>query len=327
MAKGKRRPKKSYSTEESEETSDDETTVVKGKKKKNKSKSKGFGDVKTFWNQCVNINLLESSDEESSDDESEDDDPTVTTEDMRAKKREEKKKAKALARKKGGREKQKIPRGKHREEPREDRRGEREGGGNRGERGERGDRGDRGDRGERGERRDRDYIGLRNRGEGRHRRPRRRQHPKESREEYAEVRGRSRRRDGTVNDDPLNEPEEPPRRPSRRQAPYGPEPILRNGPMASETVEITAPPGKLGVTIESGRYGPVVESVSARCPIDVYPGDVIIKVDGRDVSKLNARAVMKMFATRKDKYRNMTILPNRPRQPARESRDYDRRMR
>jgi len=74
--------------------------------------------------------------------------------------------------------------------------------------------------------------------------------------------------------------------------------------------EVYAPPGKLGVVIDSTSKGPVVHDVKVGSPLEgiVFPGDRIIAIDGEDTRTLPAVMVTKIMAAKKDQQRRMTVL-------------------
>jgi len=74
--------------------------------------------------------------------------------------------------------------------------------------------------------------------------------------------------------------------------------------------ECYAPPGKLGVVIDSTSRGPVVHEVKGGSPLEgiVFPGDRIIAIDGEDTKTLPASMVTKIMAAKKDQQRRMTLL-------------------
>ena len=74
--------------------------------------------------------------------------------------------------------------------------------------------------------------------------------------------------------------------------------------------ECYAPPGKLGVVIDSTSKGPVVHEVKGGSPLEgiVFPGDRIIAIDGEDTRTLPASMVTKIMAAKKDQQRRMTLL-------------------
>ena len=71
-----------------------------------------------------------------------------------------------------------------------------------------------------------------------------------------------------------------------------------------------APPGKLGVVIDSTSRGPVVHEVKAGTPLEsvIFPGDRIIAIDGEDTRTLPASMVTKIMAAKKDQPRVLTVL-------------------
>ena len=74
--------------------------------------------------------------------------------------------------------------------------------------------------------------------------------------------------------------------------------------------ECWAPPGKLGVVIDSTKKGPVVHEVKAGSPLEgvVFPGDRIIAVDDNDTRSMTASAVTKVMAKKMDQRRKITVL-------------------
>lgn len=71
-----------------------------------------------------------------------------------------------------------------------------------------------------------------------------------------------------------------------------------------------APPGKLGVVIDSTPRGPVVHEVKGGSPLEgvIFAGDRIIAVDDNDTRSMTASAVTKMMAKKMDKKRKITVL-------------------
>jgi len=71
-----------------------------------------------------------------------------------------------------------------------------------------------------------------------------------------------------------------------------------------------APPGKLGVVIDTTRSGPVVHAVKAGSSLEglLFPGDKIIAVDGVDTSEMTASAVTKIMARKMKQERKITVL-------------------
>ncbi len=73
--------------------------------------------------------------------------------------------------------------------------------------------------------------------------------------------------------------------------------------------ECIAPPGKLGVVIDTTRNGPVVHQVKAGSPLEniVFAGDRIIEIDGIDTRGMTASNVTKIMARRVGEPRHMKL--------------------
>ena len=74
--------------------------------------------------------------------------------------------------------------------------------------------------------------------------------------------------------------------------------------------EITAPPGKLGVVLNTSEKGPVVQSVAPGSPLEgmVWPGDVVISIDGIKARKMSAASMMEYMKTNLHKSRKLTMM-------------------
>jgi hypothetical protein len=74
--------------------------------------------------------------------------------------------------------------------------------------------------------------------------------------------------------------------------------------------EITAPAGKLGVVLNTSEKGPVVQSVAAGSPLEgmVWPGDVVISIDGHKARKMSAAAVNEYMSKNLFKQRKLTMM-------------------
>ena len=70
-----------------------------------------------------------------------------------------------------------------------------------------------------------------------------------------------------------------------------------------------APPGKLGVVIDTTKYGPVVYQVKDGSPLQgvVFPGDRIIGIDDTDTRTMSASGITKIMATKADSERRITV--------------------
>jgi hypothetical protein len=74
--------------------------------------------------------------------------------------------------------------------------------------------------------------------------------------------------------------------------------------------EITAPPGKLGLVLTTSDRGPVVQQVAAGSPLEgmVWPGDVIVSIDGIKTKKMSADQMTQYMTTNLFKKRTLTVL-------------------
>jgi C-terminal processing protease CtpA/Prc len=83
----------------------------------------------------------------------------------------------------------------------------------------------------------------------------------------------------------------------------------------SEIVELTAPPGVLGLVIDTVHGGiPTVFSVKEESVIadKVKEGDRLISVNGVDTTELSARNVSKVISRFKDSERTMIFFRQKP---------------
>merc|ERR1712232_201600 len=74
--------------------------------------------------------------------------------------------------------------------------------------------------------------------------------------------------------------------------------------------EHIAPAGKLGVVIDTTKYGPVVHDVKSGSPLEgvLFRGDRIIMIDDEDTRTLTASAVTKIMARKMNVQRTITVL-------------------
>jgi hypothetical protein len=80
---------------------------------------------------------------------------------------------------------------------------------------------------------------------------------------------------------------------------------------ASDTVvrECVAPPGKLGVVIDTTKDGPIVHLVKEGSPLEnqIFPGDRIIAIDAVDTTSMSASNVTKIMASKMNSTRKITV--------------------
>lgn len=74
---------------------------------------------------------------------------------------------------------------------------------------------------------------------------------------------------------------------------------------AAATQKVQAPPGRLGIVIDTTPKGPVVHQVSPDSPLvgKLLPGDMVIGVDGVDTSKMSIEALNAFLGARADQPR------------------------
>lgn len=72
---------------------------------------------------------------------------------------------------------------------------------------------------------------------------------------------------------------------------------------------VQAPAGKLGIVIDTAKYGPIVHEIKAESPLQgmIIKGDRIIAIDDIDTTRLSATKVTKIMAGKCDVQRKLTI--------------------
>ena len=88
---------------------------------------------------------------------------------------------------------------------------------------------------------------------------------------------------------------------------------LSFSPKSSSIIrDVTAPPGKLGLVLDTTAKGPVVHNVAPGSPLEgmVWPGDMITSIDGADTRKMSAPTITALMAESKDKERVLTVWSN-----------------
>jgi len=71
-----------------------------------------------------------------------------------------------------------------------------------------------------------------------------------------------------------------------------------------------APPGKLGVIIDTTKSGPIIHELKASSPLKglLYKGDRIIAVDDLDVRSMTASTLTRLMARKMDRTRKITVI-------------------
>ena len=78
--------------------------------------------------------------------------------------------------------------------------------------------------------------------------------------------------------------------------------------MVSRTV--IAPPGKLGIVIDTTLEGPVVHKVNPQSPLEgtLFPGDIIVAIDDVDTRAMSASAITALMVRTANLRRKLTVL-------------------
>jgi len=81
-----------------------------------------------------------------------------------------------------------------------------------------------------------------------------------------------------------------------------------------ELVDVRAPPGKLGITIDTSSGCPVVHSLDADSPMSgrLAVGDVIRRIDDIEVASMSVPSIHAMLAVKRDSVRRFTVERPRP---------------
>ncbi|GAX21976.1 hypothetical protein FisN_25Hh224 [Fistulifera solaris] len=74
--------------------------------------------------------------------------------------------------------------------------------------------------------------------------------------------------------------------------------------------EIMAPPGKLGIVIDTTLEGPVVHKVNPGSALEdkIYPGDIIVAIDDVDTRAMSASAITALMVKTANQERRLTVL-------------------
>jgi C-terminal processing protease CtpA/Prc len=78
--------------------------------------------------------------------------------------------------------------------------------------------------------------------------------------------------------------------------------------MVSRTV--VAPPGKLGIVIDTTLEGPVVHKINPQSPLEgiLFPGDIIVAIDDVDTRAMSASAITALMVRTANLRRKLTVL-------------------
>lgn len=74
--------------------------------------------------------------------------------------------------------------------------------------------------------------------------------------------------------------------------------------------DIFAPAGKIGLSIGTSKYGPIIDSINDESPLkgSVFPGDYVLAVDDVDTSDWLAQNVAQLVAEKTDTVKKLTLL-------------------
>ena len=75
------------------------------------------------------------------------------------------------------------------------------------------------------------------------------------------------------------------------------------------TRECFAPPGRLGIVIDTTLEGPIIHKVNPGSPLEgiVWPGDIIVAIDDTDTTTLSANEITALMAKNTNQRRKLTI--------------------
>lgn len=74
--------------------------------------------------------------------------------------------------------------------------------------------------------------------------------------------------------------------------------------------ECIAPPGRLGIVIDTTRYGPIIHDIKARSPMEsiLFAGDRIISIDDVDTTRMTASEVTKIMTQKASNRRKIIVM-------------------
>jgi len=83
-----------------------------------------------------------------------------------------------------------------------------------------------------------------------------------------------------------------------------------DGTMVATTREIMAPPGKLGIVIDTTLEGPVVHEVKDTSALmgKIFPGDLITSIDGVDTCAMSAAGITSLMIKTANRERILTVV-------------------
>jgi len=93
-------------------------------------------------------------------------------------------------------------------------------------------------------------------------------------------------------------------------------PRLRSAASASavasnnKIIKVKAPPGKLGIVIDTTIDGPVVHKVVAGSPMEgeLFPGDIIMSIDDVETKAMSASAITSLMVKTANQRRTLSIM-------------------
>jgi hypothetical protein len=87
-------------------------------------------------------------------------------------------------------------------------------------------------------------------------------------------------------------------------------PLSIGSPVIRKLFDIIAPPGKLGIIIDTCSEGPIVHSVKGESPLEglIFKGDLIVAIDNEDTKEWSAHYLTKLVAKKSKMARKFTVL-------------------
>ena len=77
-----------------------------------------------------------------------------------------------------------------------------------------------------------------------------------------------------------------------------------------EEFDVEAPPGKMGIVIDTTLEGPMIHTVKPGGPMDgkMFPGDIIVKINGEETKAMNSTAINAIMVKTSGSSRFLTVL-------------------
>jgi hypothetical protein len=87
-------------------------------------------------------------------------------------------------------------------------------------------------------------------------------------------------------------------------------PLSISSPVNRNLFGVIAPPGKLGIIIDTCSDGPIVHSVEGGSPLEglIFKGDLIVAIDNEDTREWSAHNLTKSIVKKSKMARKFTVL-------------------